>query len=102
VVILYRSQDDPYLKDVKYNLINNELKKFFNEHLFEQVIGMTNAQIGFAQREEDGMNEDENLALFKKENKEEWLKMIAFLNESYSKLIRSELGRGMAHNDSFP
>jgi len=83
VVILYRSQDDPYLKDVKYNLINNELKKFFNEHLFEQVIGMTNAQIGFAQREEDGMNEDENLALFKKENKEEWLKMLGDTKQEY-------------------
>ena len=34
--------------------------------------------------------------------REEWLKMIAFLNESYWKLIRSELERRVAHNDSFP
>jgi len=66
-----------YLDDPKFNIINNELKKFFNEHLFDQVIGLTNAQINYAQREEDGMNEDENLALFKKENKQEWLKMLA-------------------------
>jgi len=44
---------------------------------------MTNAQIGFAQREEDGMNEEENLALFKKENKEEWLKMLSDTKQEY-------------------
>ena len=66
-----------YLDDPKFNLINNELKKFFNDHLFDQVIGLTNAQINFAQREEDGMNEDENVKIFQKENKEEWIRMLA-------------------------
>jgi len=37
---------------------------------------MTNAQINHLQREEDGMDEEENLAIFRKENKAEWEKMI--------------------------
>jgi len=65
-----------YLDDPKFNLINNELRKFFDEHLFKEVIGMTNAQINHLQREEDGMDEEENLKIFRKENKAEWEKMI--------------------------
>jgi len=65
-----------YLKEKKFNTINNELKKFFDEHLFKEVIGMTNAQINYAQREQDGMEEEENLTIFRKENKEEWEKML--------------------------
>jgi len=65
-----------YLNDPKFNLINNELRRFFDEHLFGEVIGMTNAQINHLQREEDGMDEEENVAIFRKENKAEWKKMI--------------------------
>ena len=57
--------------------IENELKEMFVKRFFDEVIGMTDPQINYLEREKEGMTKTERDLLFISENSELWNKMLS-------------------------
>ena len=69
--------------------VRNKLKEFFDEHLFADVVGITDPQEAFIRREDDNISEDENWELFKKENKEHFLKQLMDEDSKYHSIYKA-------------
>ena len=57
--------------------IENELKEMFVKRFFDEVVGMTDPQINYIEREKEGMTKTERDLLFISENSELWNKMLS-------------------------
>lgn len=57
--------------------IENELKEMFVKRFFDEVIGMTDPQVNYLEREKEGMTKTERDLLFISENSELWNKMLS-------------------------
>ena len=57
--------------------VENELKEMFVKRFFDEIIGMTDPQVNYLEREKEGMSKTENDLLFISENSELWNKMLS-------------------------
>lgn len=69
--------------------VRKMVKEYFDEHLFADIIGLTEPQEAFIHRENDNVPEDENWELFKKENKEYFLKQLMDENSKYHAIYKA-------------
>lgn len=61
----------------KYPAVKQQLKEIYEKEFFDNIVGLTDAQANYIQREEAEISRTERDLLFLKENTSHWKKMLS-------------------------